>query len=173
MLGGIGVAPPLDQSFRAGDLGPFGGNMDYPGIAEGARLYLPVFTPGAYLFLGDAHAVQGDGELTGTGLETSMDVSFSVDLIEGWTLGQPWLENAEYIMVMGIAGSLDEALREETTGMSLWLTHTYDLDSSEIAMVLGASLKYEIAEIVNPHINVVARLSKDVLGGIPAIKHGR
>ena len=77
------------------------------------------------------------------------------------------------IMVMGIAGSLDEPLREATTGMSLWLTHTYDLDSSEIAMVLGASLKYDIAEIVNPHINVVARLSKDVLSGIPAIKHGR
>ncbi len=173
MLGGIGVAPPSNQSIRAGDLGPFGGNMDYSNVAEGARLYLPVYRPGAYLFFGDAHAAQGDGELTGTGLETSMEVSLGIDIIQGWTLGQPWLENDEYIMVMGIAGSLDDALREATTGMSLWLTHTYDLDSSEIAMVLGASLKYDIAEIVDPHINVVARLSKDVLSGIPVIKQDR
>jgi amidase len=166
MLGGVGVAPPSDQSIRAGDLGSFGGNMDYLGVAEGARLYLPVYQRGAYLYFGDAHATQSDGELTGTGLETSMDVSLAVDLIEGWNLGQPWLEDAEHVMVMGIAGSLDDALREATTGMARWLTHTYGLDSSEIAMVMGTSLRYDIAEIVDPHINVVARISKDVLAGI-------
>lgn len=168
MLGGVGVAPPLDQAIRAGDLGVFGGNMDYLGVAEGARLYLPVFRPGAYLFLGDAHGTQSDGELMGTGLETSMDISFSVDVIEGWTLQQPWLEDSKNVMVVGIAGSLDDALREATTGMARWLTHTYDLDSSEVAMVMGSSLRYDIAEIVDPHINVVARLSKKVLAGITA-----
>jgi amidase len=76
------------------------------------------------------------------------------------------LEDAEHVMVMGIAGSLDDALREATTGMARWLTHTYGLDSSEIAMVMGTSLRYDIAEIVDPHINVVARISKDVLAGI-------
>ena len=98
MLGGIGVAPPSDQSIRAGDLGPFGGNMDYPGVAEGARLYLPVFTPGAYLFLGDAHAVQGDGELTGTGLETSMDVRVWTQLIQH-LIAKSWIIERKFLAV--------------------------------------------------------------------------
>src|SRR5437764_6617484 len=83
MLGCIAVAPPGHQAFRTGYLGSYGGNMDYNQLREGTTVYLPVYAPGALLFIDDGHAAQGDGELTGDALETSMQVEFSVDLIKG------------------------------------------------------------------------------------------
>jgi acetamidase/formamidase len=102
MLGCVGVAPPGGEAIASFDLGVFGGNLDYAQIGSGATVYLPVFAPGALLFMGDAHARQGDAELTGTGLETSAAVEFTVELIEGSSLGQVRVENADYIMVMGV-----------------------------------------------------------------------
>jgi amidase len=163
MLGCIGVAPPGGQSFRSGNLGSYGGNMDYNQFREGVTLYLPVFQTGALLFLGDAHATQGDGELTGNALETSMDIEFTVDLIEGDSLGQVRAENDEYVIVSGIAGSLDDALRSATTGMKRWLEDQYKLNPAESAMVLGSSMRYDIAEVVDPQAHIVAKLPKTVL----------
>jgi acetamidase/formamidase len=127
---------------------------------------LPVYHPGALLFVGDGHAAQGDGELTGNALETSMDVEFSVDLKENSRIGQPRAEDNDSIMVMGIENSLDDAIRSATTGMSRWLASEYKLNQAEIAMVLGSSMHYDIAEIVDPQVHVVARLSKTALAGI-------
>ena len=110
MLGCIGVAPPQEQSFRSGYLGPWGGNMDYREFGEGVTLYFGVNHPGALLFLGDGHAAQGAGELTGDALETSMEFTFSVDLIKGKAPNMPRAENADYRMASGIANSLPEAL---------------------------------------------------------------
>ncbi len=163
MMGCIGVAPPDGQAFRSGELGDYGGNMDYNQLREGVTLYLPVFQPGALLFVGDGHAAQGDGELTGNALETSMEVEFAVDITEGFGLDQPRAENDDYIMVMGIGNSLEDALRSATTGISKWLAHTYKLNSGEIAMVLGSSMRYDIAEVVDPRVHVVAKVSKSVL----------
>src|SRR5262249_10904396 len=78
-LGCVGVAPPGRMVFRSGYPGRFGGNMDYNRLREGVTLYLPVSQPGALLFLGDGHAAQGDGELTGNALKTSMDLEFVVE----------------------------------------------------------------------------------------------
>ena len=78
MMGCIAVAPPAHQAMRTGFLGSYGGNMDYNQMREGTTLYLPVYAPGALLFIGDGHAAQGDGELTGDALETSMQVEFTV-----------------------------------------------------------------------------------------------
>ena len=166
MMGGVGVAPPDGQAISTTDLGAFGGNLDYQGIREGTTLHLPVFTRGALLFLGDGHAMQGAGELPGQGLETSMDVEFTIRVIENETLGQPWAEDDRFVMVMGIAGSLTESLQRATTGLTRWLEKRYQLNSAEIAMVLGTSIDYDIAEIVDPHIHVVAKISKDVLAQI-------
>jgi amidase len=170
MLGCVGVAPPARQAFRSGNLGNYGGNMDYNQLREGVTLYMPVFQPGALLFVGDGHATEGDGELTGNALETSMDVEFTVDLIRGKSLGQPRAENSEYVMVSGIGGSLADALQEATTGMSRWLEDEYKLNPGEIAMVLGSSMRYDIAEVVDPQVHVVAKLSKSVLAQIPKPK---
>src|SRR5882724_1922229 len=163
MLGCVGVAPPGNQSLQSGNLGSFGGNMDYNQIREGVTLYLPVYHPGALLFLGDGHAVEGAGELTGDALETSLDVEFSVDVIQGESPDMPRAENDDALMALGIGGSLTDALQRATTSLAQWLEHDYKLNAAEVAMVLGTSMQYEIAEIVDPQVNVVAKVSKSVL----------
>lgn len=163
MLGCVAVAPPDKQTFRSGWLGSWGGNMDYNGLREGTTLYLPVYQEGALLFVGDGHAAQGDGELTGDALETSMDVEFTVDLIVGKNTGGPRAENGEFIMAMGIANSLPDALKSATTQLARWIEKDYNLAPNETAIVLGTSIRYDIAEIVDPQVHIVAKLSKSVL----------
>jgi acetamidase/formamidase len=167
MLGCVGIAPPQDQSFRSGYPGTFGGNMDYNQLVEGTTVYLPVNHPGALLFIGDGHAAQGDGELTGNALETSMDWTFSVDVIRSPSAGQPRLENAEFRMASGIANSLSDALQAATTNLSQWLEQDYKLNASEIGIVLGTAIRYEVAELVDPQIHVVAKIPKSALASIP------
>jgi amidase len=166
MMGCIGVAPPQEQSFRSGYLGTWGGNMDYREFGEGVTLYFGVNHPGALLFLGDGHAAQGAGELTGDALETSMEFSFSVDLIKGKALNMPRAENAEYRMASGIANSLPEAVQAATTNLSQWLTDDYKLTANEIALVLGTAIQYDVAELVDPLVHVVARINKKALAGL-------
>ena len=166
MLGGIGVAPTRDEVFVSGRLGAYGGNLDSSQIREGATVYLPVFQPGALLFIGDGHAQQGDGELPGQGLETSMDVQFTVDLIPGQAGGHPRVENGEFVMIMGTGVTLDAAMRTATTEMSRWLAATYRMTPQEIAPFLGTAMQYEIAEVVDSEYNVVAKLRKDTLAQI-------
>lgn len=163
MIGTIGVAPPLNQALFAGDLGFHGGNMDYRRHVAGATLYFPVWRAGALLSLGDGHALQGDGEISGQGLETSLDVEFSVELIKGKTLGQVWSEDDEFVMVSGIDNSLEAALQMATTGMARWLKERYRLNDSEVATLLSSAIQYDIAEIVDPRPHVVAKLAKKTL----------
>src|SRR5262249_15447948 len=109
MLGCVGVAPGFGgAAIRTGDSGRIGGNMDFSEIREGATVSLPVAQPGALLYLGDGHALQGDGELNGNALETSLDVEFSVDVVRQKNLSNPRVENDESLMSMGLAGSLDD-----------------------------------------------------------------
>ena len=119
------------------------------------------------LTVGDGHALQEDGEITGNGLETSMDVEFTVDLLPSQLLDQPWAENDEYIMVSGIGGSLDEALQIATAGLSNWLKSYYQLNSAEVATVLASSIHYDIATVVDPRVHVVAKIKKEALSQIP------
>ena len=163
MIGCLATAPAAGQSFRSVDLGPFGGNMDYNQMNEGATLMLPVFQPGALFFLGDGHAAMGDAELTGAALETSLDVEFTVELVEGSATAYPRLENKDYLMSMGIAGSLIDALQVATAQLAEWLAADYHLNDNEIALVMGTVLKYDVAEMVDPQINVVAKVPKAVL----------
>lgn len=166
MLGCIAVAPPQEMSFRSGYLGSWGGNMDFSQLGEGATVYLPVLHPGALLFLGDGHAAQGDGELTGDALETSMEFSVTVELVKGKTVPQPRAENAQFRMASGIANSLQEALQQATTNLSRWLADDYQLTPNEVAIVLGTAMQYQIAEVVDPLVHVVAKIDKKALAGL-------
>jgi amidase len=163
MLGCVGVAPPGVQALHSGQLGSFGGNMDYNQIREGSTVYLPVFHTGALLFVGDGHAAQGDGELTGDALETSMDVEFTVDVVRDKSSRMPRVENSDFIMALGIAGSAGEALQIATTELARWLEVDYKLNANEVALVLGSSVRYEIAELVDPQVNISAKVAKSVL----------
>jgi len=165
MLGCVGVAPPGGNQYRSGFLGNYGGNMDYNQLREGTTVYLPVYALGALLFVGDGHALQGAGELTGNALETSMDIEFSVSLERGTSPPGPRMENAEYLMASGIAGSIDEAFRNATTNLVRWLEKKYGLNAAEVSSVLGTAVVYDVAEVVDPANHVVAKVSKSVLAG--------
>lgn len=137
--------------------------MDYNQMGEGVTLYLPVYHPGALLTMGDAHAAMGDGELTGSALETSVDVEFTVDVIPGFSSGGPRLENADYLMAMGVGGSISDSIQIATSELAEWLKRDYKLNDSEVAVLLGAVLKYDITEMVDPQFNVVAKVPKGAM----------
>jgi amidase len=164
MLGCIGTAPPPAQAPPGtGDSGGYGGNMDFNEIVEGATVYLPVRVPGALLYLGDGHALQGDGELNGNALETSMDVEFTVDVIQGKRVPGPRVESATHVMAMGLGGSLEDAMREATSNMAAWLEQEYKLNASEVAQVLGTSAEYKISEVADRNAGVVLKINKERL----------
>lgn len=164
MLGGMAVAPGFGMpAISTGDTGRFGGNMDFNEVTEGNTIYLPVQQPGALLYLGDAHALQGDGELTQYALETSMDVTVVVDLIKGQAIGMPRVESPSEIMVLGQAGSLDEALKAASTGMIDWLLRDYGLSLSQAAQVLGSAIRYTVPNLAGRSVGVAARLDKALL----------
>ena len=164
MLGCVATAVgPAQAPPGTGDSGRFGGNMDFNEVVEGATIYLAVSNPGALLYLGDGHAVQGDGELNGNALETSMDVEFTVDVIPGKRIRGPRLESATHIMAMGLGGSLEDAMREATGSMAAWLNEDYKLTPSEVAQVLGSAAEYRISEVADRNAGIVLKISKERL----------
>jgi amidase len=164
MLGCIATAPaPVRAAPNTGDSGGFGGNMDFNEIVEGATVYLPVSVPGALLYLGDGHAAQGDGELTGNALETSLDVEFTVDVISGRQTPSPRVESDTHIMAMGLAGSLDDAFRAATANMAAWIAGDYKLAPAEIAELFGSAAEYRISEVADRNAGVVLKINKERL----------
>jgi len=163
MLGCLATAPDQKEAVATSTPDTFGGNMDYNGMTTGVSVMLPVFEPGALLFLGDGHAAQGDGEVIGNALETSMDVEFTVDLIKRKTVKWPRAENQDYIMVLGSARPLLQALQHATTEMQRWLTADYGFDERGSSLLMGHALQYDIANIVDPHFTVVAKIRKSFL----------
>ena len=151
MLGCVGVAAAGDFGPSSGISGPYGGNMDYNEVAEGATVVLPVFHPGALLFMGDAHALQADGEPTGSGVETSMDVEFTVEVRKRAGLGNPRLENAESIVSIGaqpeFVSPLDHALQIATSDMAAWLTKDFGMEPWAAHLLIGYQGKYDVITV--------------------------
>jgi acetamidase/formamidase len=151
MLGCIGVAAPGENSPDSSTGGSYGGNMDYNRVGEGATLRFPVFHPGAMLYMGDGHALQGDGEPTGTGIETSMDVEFTVHLEKRASITMPRLETQDLIVSIGsqpeFSSSLNRALEMATTDMVNWLTDSYDFEPWAAHQLIGVQAHYEIVTV--------------------------
>jgi amidase len=163
MLGCIGTAPARNEAISTAVPGPFGGNMDYAGMGAGVKLMLPVSEAGALLFLGDGHARQGEGEVVGTGLETSMDVEFTVGLVKKEAIGWPRLETDAHLMVLGSARPLLEAFQHATTELAKWLAADYGLSERGAQLLMGQAAEYEIANVVDPNFTVVAKIRKAML----------
>jgi len=151
MLGVVGVAPAGDFAPTSGPSREYGGNMDFNEIREGSTVYLPVFHPGALLFIGDGHALQADGEPTGAGIETSMDVEFSTELRKGARLTGPRVETADYVISVGsqaeFVSMLDYALRLATTDMVRWLTEEYRMEPWAAHVMIGTVGEYEVVTV--------------------------
>lgn len=151
MLGCIGVAPAGDFAPTSGPSGPYGGNIDYNQIREGATVHLPVYQPGALLYVGDGHALQGDGESLGTGVETSMDVEFSVTLHKGREISGPRVETADSIISMGsqpeFSSSLDRGLQMATSDMAKWLVTDFGMEDWAAHMLIGMVGRYDVVTV--------------------------
>jgi amidase len=161
MLGCFGVAPPGGQAISTATSGEHGGNMDYPGFVAGVTVYFPVFVPGALLHLGDGHATQGDGEIVGTGIEISMEVEFTVQVIKAKCIRWPRGENPEFIFAVGNARPLDQAVQHATTEMLRWLKEDYGLDATSASLLLGQCVKYDLGNFFDPAYTMVCKIPKE------------
>lgn len=167
MLGCIGVAP-ANEAPTSGPAGAYGGNLDYREIREGATVMLPVSVRGAYLFLGDGHALQGDGEAVGSGIETSLDVQFTVTLRKNTRLTEPRVENADYLISIGArtarSQSLNDALTIATSDMMRWLVEEYRIEPIAAHLLIGHEGRYDVAALSGV---MAIKIPKRLLPGKP------
>jgi len=164
MLGCFGVAPAGGQALGTATSFTNGGNMDYRGFREGVTVYFPVFVPGALFHLGDGHALQGDGEIVGTGIEISMDVTFTAWIHrKNEPIVWPRAENDEYLLVAGNARPLEQALQHATTELFRWIMEDTTLDERGASILMGQCIRYEIGNIFDPAYTVVAKMAKRLL----------
>ena len=163
MLGRVAVAPAGAEQFGGLWPGDFGGNLDAADVREGATVYLPVFHPGALFYFGDGHALQGDGEIIGSGLETTMDVTFQFDLIKGKRIRWPRIEDADYIMVAGSVRPLTDAMRIAYVELIEWLVADYGFDKMDAFQIASQVGEVRVANIVDPNYTVVAKFPKKFL----------
>ena len=165
-VGCIGVAPlKKNNEILSFFQGPFGGNLDFSAVTQSATIYLPVFHDGAYLYLGDGHALQGDGEIAGNALETSLDIEFTIRLVtkEGLTLSGPRVEDTTHLIAVGVDKTLDGALKMATAGLLQWLQTDYHLSLQEATQVMSTSIEYTIPEVADPEVEVAAKIRKQTL----------
>ncbi len=163
MLGCLGVAPRGGQAISSATSAEHGGNMDYRGLVAGTTVFFPVFEPGALLFVGDGHAVQGDGEISGMGIEVSMDVCLRVRIVKGLKTRWPRGMSATSLFTMGNARPLDQALQHATTELMRWLDESYGLDATAASILLGQSIGYDIGNVFDPAYTVVARVERSLV----------
>ncbi len=151
MLGCIGVAPAGDFTPTSGPSGSYGGNIDYNEIREKSIVHLPVYHEGAYLYVGDGHALQGDGEPLGSGVETSMDVEFSVTLNKGHGLEGVRVETDDHIISVGsqpeFSSSMNRGLQLATSDMVDWLMSEHDWDDWAAHMLIGMVGVYDVVTV--------------------------
>ena len=160
MLGRVAVAPAGEEAWGGLWPGNFGGNMDASDIREGATVYLPVFHEGAYFYFGDGHALQGDGEIVGSGLETTMDVTLQFEVIKGRKIRWPRIEDKDFIMVAGSVRPLIDAFRIAHVELVEWLVDDYGFDKLEAFQVLSQAGVARVANVVDPNYTVVAKFPK-------------
>lgn len=149
MIGVIGTAPAEDD-IPCGFAYDHGGNMDSNKITKGARLYLPVRVPGALLQMGDLHATMGDGELCGTGVEISGEVTVKVSLIKGFELNWPVTELQDRWYVNATGKNYDESLVTASKELCRLMQPVYGWDTSDIFIYLSVQGFAEINQSTRP-----------------------
>ena len=161
-IGTIGTAPQID-SIASITPDSHGGNMDLPDVGPGCTLYLPVQAEGALLYLGDGHAVQGDGEVCGVAIEFATRTTMTLDLVKGWTLSWPRLENEQFIMSIGSARPMEDAARVAYADLVHWMVDSHGFDQWEAYMLLTQIGKVRLGNMVDPNYTVGASIAKRYL----------
>jgi len=161
-IGTLSLSPEID-SINSLTPDNHGGNMDVPDMGPGSITYLPVRSAGGRLFIGDAHACQGDGEVCGTAVEYASTTTIHVDLIKGWAIDWPRLETEALLMTIGSARPLEDAARIAYTQLVLWLEKEYDYDRWDAYMMLSQCGQVRLGNFVDPKYSVGAAISKKYL----------
>ncbi len=160
--GCIGTAPQITAMDCVGS-GPHGGNMDVPDCCPGNKVYLPVKVEGAYLFLGDVMASQGDGELCGTCGEHEAVGTIRCDVIKGYTILWPRVESQEYIMCIGNARPMEDALRIAYAELIDWLQDDWGFDKVDAYLLLSHLGRVRVGNMVDTQYSLVAKFPKEYL----------
>jgi len=124
MLGCIGTAPDTGVP-TTGPAGPHGGNMDIIETAPGSTVFLPVFVEGAYLYLGDAHAAMGHGELSASGLEMPASTTITVELIKDKAIPAPRIESPDEIMTIATGCPMERSIAQAYAWLIIWMESDY------------------------------------------------
>jgi acetamidase/formamidase len=161
-IGTLSCSPEID-SINTLTPDAHGGNMDLPDMGPGSITYLPVRTAGARLFIGDAHACQGDGEVCGTAVEYPSTTTIQVDVIKGWNLEWPRLENETRIMCIGSARPLEDAARIAYKDLVLWMEAEFGYDRWDAYMMLSQCGIVRLGNFVDPKYTVGAGIEKKYL----------
>jgi len=161
-IGTLGVSPEIEA---VTSLQPdyWGGNMDLPDIGPGAILYFPVHHKDAYLYLGDCHATQGDGELCGVAVEIPSTTTIQVDLIKKWPIAWPRLENERFIMTIGSGRPMEDAARIAYRELVRWMVDDYGWDKYEAYFFLTQAGRVRLGNMVDPKYTLGASVLKTYL----------
>jgi acetamidase/formamidase len=163
--GVMGVAPDTDEMLSTIPPRANGGNMDDPDIVEGTTVYFPVFVKGALFSIGDTHAAQGHGEVSGTAIEAPMRIVYEVNVIKGGRMiSEPQYESDDVYAVTAFAPTLDEAAMKATRYMIDYLVAEHGLERYEANMLSSVAADLKIAEVVDENVLVSMHISKSVLG---------
>jgi amidase len=145
MIGCIGIGP-AGERISCGTPGRHGGNLDHKVIGRGARVYLPVNAPGALLWIGDVHATQGDGELSGTAMEIGADVTVRVEVAPGMRIDTPWIETPDRLMATSANVDFATARRDAIESMMRALEHQLGLEPAEALALISAIADLRIGQ---------------------------
>ncbi len=164
-MGIMAVAPPADMAtVSSRPPGIFGGNLDLKHLTRGSTLFLPVFNAGALFFTGDAHAAQGDGEVNGTAIETSLTPTFQFIVHKGKAknLNWPRAETATHYISMGVDRDLNVAMKAATQEAVNFLMQEKGLNARDAYQLASIAVDFRIAEAVNLNQVIYGMIPKNV-----------
>ncbi len=162
MIGVIGTAP-ITESIETVVPDSHGGNMDCKRITRGSEVFLPINVEGGLLSLGDLHAVMGDGEVCGCGVEITGTVTLKVEVLKNRELPLPLIKTSDSIMTVASKETLDSASEQAVLNMYKLLVDTIDLSNEEASMLLSIAGDLKVCQIVNPLKTARYELPKAVL----------
>jgi len=162
-IGTIGTSPEIEAiSALVPDY--YGGNMDLPDICLDTVIYLPVNLHGAYLYLGDCHATQGDGELSGVAIEHPTTTTIQIDLIKNWAIKTPRLENKDFYMTIGSARPMEDATRQAYRELVRWLAADFGFEELDAYMFLSQAGRVRLGNMVDPKYTIGTSILKSLVG---------
>jgi acetamidase/formamidase len=163
-FGNMGNAPPLAYG-RLNSIIPreFGGNMDNKELVAGTTLFLPVFNQGALFSAGDGHAVQGDGEVCVTAIETALRGTFEFIVRKDLKLTLPRAETPTHLITMAFDSDFDQAAKQAVREMMRLLSDTVGLSREDAYSFMSLACDVHVTQLVNEHKGAHAMVAKSLL----------